>query len=227
MHVLVDVAVSLTLLATIARRTLEQGSLVDGASPSKAGARICREGGARVTTNVMVRDLDLPVPNARDSRRLEIVADGLPLFGGAQLAVDTTLVSPLHCDGTPHRGAAYVDGAVLAAARRKKKTTYPELVGPNVRARLVVLAGETGGRWSEETRTFIGLLAKATARQVPFVLKKRVEQSCRFRRGSMLACASAKAFAASLMNLRISGGVGGSVTSFNEVVHDARHDLVQ
>ena len=52
----------------------------------------------------MMRDLDLPVPHARDQRRLEIVADGLPLFGSVQLAIDTTLVSPLHCDGTPHRG---------------------------------------------------------------------------------------------------------------------------
>ena len=44
--------------------------------------------GARVTTNVLVRDLDLGA------------ADGLPLFGGARLAVDTTLVSILPCDGS-------------------------------------------------------------------------------------------------------------------------------
>ena len=44
---------------------------------------------------MFVRDLDLDVPNAaRDGRRLEVVADGLPLFGGVQLAIDTTLVSP-------------------------------------------------------------------------------------------------------------------------------------
>ena len=89
--------------------------------------------------------------NARDARRLEIVADGLPLFGGVQLAVDTTLVSPLHCDDS----TANMDGAVLAVARHKKETTYPELTGPKARCRLVVLAGETGGRWSEETRTFV------------------------------------------------------------------------
>ena len=43
-----------------------------------------REAGGRVTTNVMLRDLDLPVPDAADSRRLEVVVDGLPLFGGSQ-----------------------------------------------------------------------------------------------------------------------------------------------
>ena len=60
-----------------------------GFAVESAAARICREGGGRVTVNTLVRDMDLPVPNARDARRLENVADGLPLFGGVQLAVDT------------------------------------------------------------------------------------------------------------------------------------------
>ena len=60
-------------------------------------ARICREAGGRVSTNVLLRDLDLHAPIAADGRRLEVAVDGLPLFGGAQLAVDTTLVSALHC----------------------------------------------------------------------------------------------------------------------------------
>ena len=80
--------------------------------------------GARVTTNVFVRDLDMGVPNALDGRRLEVVADGLPLHGGAQLAIDTTMVSPLHADGTPHRLAATIDGAACVDARRRKERTY-------------------------------------------------------------------------------------------------------
>ena len=43
-----------------------------------------REGGARVTTNILVRDMDVARPNPLDMRRLEVVADGLPLFGGRQ-----------------------------------------------------------------------------------------------------------------------------------------------
>ena len=46
--------------------------------------------------NVLLRDLDLAVPVARCGRRLEIIGDGLPLFGGVQLAVDATLVKPEH-----------------------------------------------------------------------------------------------------------------------------------
>ena len=101
-----------------------------------------------------------------------MVADGLPLFDGAQLAVDTTLVSPLHCDGSARPGAPSSDGVAFSAARQRKERAYPELVGPHRRARLVVLAGEVGGRWSEETRSFISELAKAKSRAEPFVLRR-------------------------------------------------------
>ena len=75
----------------------------------------------------MVRDLDLAEPHVADTRRLEVVVDGLPLFGGAQLAIDTTTVSTLHANGEAR--SAHVDGAALSAARRRKERTYPELIG--------------------------------------------------------------------------------------------------
>ena len=99
-------------------------------------------------------------PNAHDARRLEIVAEGLPLYGGAQLAVDTTLVSAHHCDGTARLGAAHIDGAALVVARRRKERAYPELVGPRSRAKLVVLAGEVGGRWSCRDGDFLEVVGR-------------------------------------------------------------------
>ena len=36
-------------------------------------ARICREAGGRVRTNMVVRDMDVPAPLAGDSRRLEVL----------------------------------------------------------------------------------------------------------------------------------------------------------
>ena len=72
-------------------------------------ARICREAGDRVSTNVLVRELDLVEAHAVDGRRLEVVVDGLPLHAGVQLAIDTTLVGALRGDGTARRGAADVD----------------------------------------------------------------------------------------------------------------------
>ena len=77
-----------------------------------------------------------------------------------QLALDTTLVSPVRADGTARPGAAQRDGVALVS---------PELVGRGARARLVVLAGEVGGRWSGETSKFLRLLAAAKARPERFV----------------------------------------------------------
>ena len=139
-------------------------------------ARICREAGARVSATVFLRDLDLPI-GAMDQRRTEVIAEGLPVSHGAQLAIDATLVSPLRADGEPHRRCPEVDGAALTFARRRKEHTYPELVGGRGRARLVVVAGETGGRFSEETQTFLRLFAGAKTRPTPKPLRARAHQS--------------------------------------------------
>ena len=165
--------------------------------------------------------LDLPVPQ-NDGRRLEVVVDGLPVYGGAQLAVDTTLVSALHCDGSARRGAAARDGVALAEARRRKERTYPELVQPGRRARLVVVAGEVGGRWSEEAISFIRHLAKARARGEPTILRRRAEQAWRLRWCSLLACAGARAFAASLLERRPAGGADGDTPSVHYVLNECR-----
>ena len=192
------------------------------ASLSDAAARVCREAGARVSTNLFVRDLDLPVAR-HDGRRLEVVADGLPLFNGAQLAIDPTLVSPVRADGLPRRQCAYVDGAALAQARRVKQRTYPELSGNHGRARLVVLAAEIGGRWSEEARVFVNQSAKATARSVLRILAGRARQAWHHRWSSMLACASARAFALSLLDRRAAVGCDGKPPSSSVVVTECRH----
>ena len=73
----------------------------------------------------------------------------LPSFGGAQLAVDVTR-SVLSATGEPHPHTAEVDGVVLLRARQDKERTYPELIGTG-RCMLVVVAIETGGRWSDES----------------------------------------------------------------------------
>ena len=125
-------------------------------------ARICREAGARVRTNVMVRNLDLGAFDHLDGRRLEIIADGLPLWRGAQLAIDTTLVSPIRADGTARRHAAHQDGVALEEARRTKERKYPELAGNGGRARLVVVAAEVGRRFFAEANQFLRGLVSVT-----------------------------------------------------------------
>ena len=189
-----------------------------GFALESAAARICREAGGRVGTNRMMRDLDLPVL-ATDSRRLEVVVDGLLLFGEVPIGSRY-----MHCDGTPHDGAANRDGVVLEAARRRKERRYPELVGPRSRARLVVLAVEVGGRWSPETWSFLAQLAKAKSRQETLLLQKRAEQAWRLRWAGIFACATAKAVATSLLELKVAHGSDGDIPSCSEVVGDHRYD---
>ena len=95
-----------------------------GFSVESAVVRVCREASARVSTNVFNPRLDLAVVG-QDGRRLEVVADGLPLFGGAQLAIDTTLVSPIRADGCLAISAQ--TWMALAQAHRRKQRTCPEL----------------------------------------------------------------------------------------------------
>ena len=63
-----------------------------------------------------------------DALAAHVVCCGLPLWHGAQLAVDANLVSPLAQDRRPHFGTEAQPGiAVRAAARRKRRQTYLEL----------------------------------------------------------------------------------------------------
>ena len=152
-----------------------------------------------------------------DVRRLEVVAEGLPLFHGA---IDTTLVSPVRRDGLPRARCEREDGAALAMARRRKERT------PNwafCRAKLVVLACKVGGRWSDETQAFLRQLAKAKARTEVVPLQSRARAACLRRWMTILACSSARAFASSLLEARGSGGCGGPTPSTAEVVGEHRH----
>ena len=154
-------------------------------------------------TNMLVRELDLAFGlNTTDGRRLEVVADGLSLFQGAQLAIDTTLVSALRADGTPRPRAATTAGEGLADARSRKETTYPELVGEGSRAKLVVLVAKVGGRWSAETVQFLGALVASKAQSAPETMQASVVYVWWHRWRRMMACTAAKAFASSLLEHR-------------------------
>ena len=177
----------------------QSGILRSRAGPlEKAAARICREAGARVTTNTLLTDLNIEHSTRPDDRRIEVIANGLTLWGGTQLAIDTTLVSPLTRDGQPRRRAGQFTGAAVQDARKRKERTYPELIRSR-RCRLVVLGIETGGRWSEETSMFVKLLAQAKARQAPPLLQASLSAAFISRWTALLSHAAMQAFAASLL----------------------------
>ena len=169
----------------------------------RAAATICREAGARVTTHTRVADLNIDQLHRHDDRRIEVIANGLNLWGGAQLAVDTTLVSPLTQDGQPRTHAGTYRWAALHAARRSKERTYPELLATR-RCKLVVLAIEVGGRWSHEAATFIRLLAKSQARQAPALLQPALRTALVSRWSALLSHAASETFAATLLTEELS-----------------------
>ena len=121
-----------------------------------------------------------------------------------------------------HARCANEDGAAMAAARRRKELRCPELLGDQGRARLVVLASEVGGRWSEESREFLRQLAKAKARNAPRAMRSRVRVAWLLRWSTMLACSGARSFALSLLERRGGLGEDGATPPSHEVEWEAR-----
>ena len=115
-----------------------------------AWVQVLSEAGANARHRPLLRDLAIPGVMDTDSRQLDIVAGGLPLFGGKTIVGDATLRSPLSGAGVAHSGAANVDGSTFPPARRDKAHAYPELAVDGARHKILVLASEVGGRFSEE-----------------------------------------------------------------------------
>ena len=192
-HVLVGAVVLLTLLATTVRHVLSQESYDPEEAPSKGQQHASAEKEGPESADLNIQNL-----TRVDDRRIEVIANGLPMWGGSQLAVDTTLVSPLTRTGEPRsRGGTYA-AAALHDARRSKERTYPELLN-NRRCRLVVLGIEVGGRWSNEASNFICMLAKARARSSPPSLQAATSAALVSRWSALLTHAAATSFAASLL----------------------------
>ena len=189
-----------------------------------AAARVCREAGARVATNIMLRDLNVQGIAASDQRQIEVIANGLPLWSGAQIALDTTMVSPLTGRGQPHPRTSSENGCQLTLARQRKERKYPELLA-NGRCKLVVLAIEVGGRWSPEAASFISSLAEAKSRETPENIRNSVRAAWQYRWSSMISCAAQKALAASLLEetLMNAQNIDGATTHFQEVWEDSSH----
>ena len=81
--------------------------------------------GSRCFSPMQCQIVDMNVAvHANDERAVEVLASGLPLFHGVQLAVDITLRCALTVSGTPPA----VDGIVCAGARAHKELKYAELL---------------------------------------------------------------------------------------------------
>ena len=157
-----------------------------------------KEAGGRVRERVFLRDAALCDVDPADGRNIEVVVTGLPHARGIPLAVDATVISPLHADGRAWRGAASKPGLSFGRARRSKETAYPELVGSSV-LQLVVAAIEVGGRMCREARDLLVSAAEARAQCEPAVLRRQAARSWRARWTAMLSVAVQSAVATTLV----------------------------
>ena len=104
----------------------------------------------------------------------------------------------LTCQGEDHTHAADTDGAMLTKARADKEEVYTELATSG-RCKLIVMAMETGGRWSEESVAVLRELTHAKAQEAPSFKRFSVGLMWERRWTRILAVTCATAFAASLV----------------------------
>ena len=87
-----------------------------------------------------------------------MIADGLVSWQGAQLAIDATLVAPLHLDGSATKGTTSRPRMALEQTNWKKEATFPELAGDAGHARLVVQSlsplGTPSELWDKKRHSF-------------------------------------------------------------------------
>ena len=76
---------------------------------------IFAEAGAVVADQCLLRDTNIEGLAAGDSRPIDFVAWGVRGFA-RPIAGDATIVSPLHCDGTPGLLTPDIDGASFLRA---------------------------------------------------------------------------------------------------------------
>ena len=148
---------------------------------------------------MLLRDTALLNIDPRDGRNIEVVVTGLPVAHGIPVAVDATMVSPLHANGEPWSGAAGTPGKSFGRARKSKLRTYPELADSNTLS-LVVAATEVGGRLSREALELLEAAARSRAQQEPRVLRRQAARAWLARWQTMLAVAAQDALAATLIN---------------------------
>ena len=165
----------------------------------KTWARVLREARCRVREMCCFETAAEPGIDPADGRKIEVVATGLPMARGLPVAVDATIVSPLHADGTAWKEAAAKPGISFGRARTSKQRTYPELFRSTT-VHMVVAAAETGGRLSRESLEVLAAAAALRAKDEPRPLRRQAARAWRARWCAMLSVAIQDALAATLVS---------------------------
>ena len=93
----------------------------------------------------LIRDAD-----PSDLLQSDVLLRDLSLGRGLPVVGDMCMGTALHADGTPHPGAANIDGTTIRRLTyRKSVTEYPDLA-TSAELEYLVLACEEGGRWGPD-----------------------------------------------------------------------------
>ena len=140
----------------------------------------------------------------KDKRAVEFCVYGLPLSAfGVPCLCDCTQVSVLSAEGVPHPKTTTVAGIRIEIAEARKPKKYREAAQARGRVRLVTLACETGGRWSDGCVNFVRVLAKHKASEAPPIMRRSAEYGWSSRWWSLLSCAAQRAFVSSITDVDI------------------------
>lgn len=133
------------------------------------------------------RGLSIPSVHRLDHRKIEVVANGFPLWGGCQLAVDTTLVSPLAREGQLRWRNGRYAGAALQDARHKERARC---------GRSMSFGRSCSRNWGALERRDL-----RRARQTPALLRRAVSAALLHRWLALLCHAASSVYTASLQGL--------------------------
>ena len=155
-----------------------------------------------------------------DGRRLEVVADGLPLLNGAQAGSRHHSGQPNPPRRNPETQNASCQRGRVAARSAEQRGDVPRVGW----ARWPSEACRVGRRgWGAFLRQFISSLAWVKTQGMSDLLRRRASTAWTRRWSALLSCAAARAFASSLLDGRASGGVDGETPHVQEVLAAARH----
>ena len=140
------------------------------------------------------------VLSRQDERRIEVTANGLPLWRGvaawrrAALRRYNPGAAPDGCWHATPRQRHHCWGSCAGRRARQGPDLNPELAQAN-RCRLVVLGIEVGGRWSSQAAEFVRRLTRSRARAAPVAARAAVTFALALRWSALLAFAAARSFA--------------------------------
>ena len=145
------------------RAACAQGGLLArmGFAVEIAAAKVCREAGARVSSNIMVRDVDLPATASIWRQKIGNCGRRLSNLWG-------------HAVGDRHQTRS-----ISMGRRGLHAADLPRIGGSTIQGPIGCPRGWSRRRWSAETAMFLRLIAKAKARTEPPVLCLRAELAWR------------------------------------------------